>query len=121
LPLYWGTYPLLTKRLSNTDEVVTDAINVAHAKGFIGEGDTVVLTAGVVGNVRNATNLMMVRRIDRVLVRGAGIGGREVAGTLMTIKAPIQNPEEIVVGPQHILFADHRPLLHHPFAAQPAA
>ncbi|HQY91826.1 pyruvate kinase, partial [Caldilinea sp.] len=52
LALYWGTYPLLTKRLSNTDEVVTDAINMAHAKGFIGEGDTVVLTAGVVGNVR---------------------------------------------------------------------
>jgi pyruvate kinase len=106
LALYWGTYPLLTKRLSNTDEVVTDAINLAHARGYIGEGDTVVLTAGVVGNVRSATNLMMVRRIDRVLVRGAGIGGREVAGTLMTIKAPIQNPEEIVVGPQHILFAD---------------
>jgi pyruvate kinase len=79
LALYWGTYPLLTKRLSNTDEVVTDAINMAHAKGFIGEGDTVVLTAGVVGNVRSATNLMMVRRIDRVLVRGTGIGGREVS------------------------------------------
>jgi pyruvate kinase len=75
LALYWGTYPLLTKRLSNTDEVVNDAINVAQAKGFIGEGDTVVLTAGVVGNVRNATNLMMVRRIDRILARGMGIGG----------------------------------------------
>ncbi|MBK8799936.1 MAG: pyruvate kinase [Anaerolineales bacterium] len=106
LALYWGTYPLLTKRLSNTDEVVTDAINMAHAKGFIGEGDTVVLTAGVVGNVRSATNLMMVRRIDRVLVRGTGIGGREVSGVLMTIKAPIQNPEEILVGPQHIIFAE---------------
>jgi pyruvate kinase len=48
----------------------------------------------------------MVRRIDRVLVRGIGIGGREVAGTLMTIKPPIQNPEEIVVGPQHIILTD---------------
>ena len=27
LCLYWGTYPLLTRRLSNTDEVVTDAIS----------------------------------------------------------------------------------------------
>jgi pyruvate kinase len=49
---------------------------------------------------------MMVRRIDRVLVRGTGIGGREVSGVLMTIKAPIQNPEEILVGPQHIIFAE---------------
>jgi len=106
LALYWGTYPLLTKRLSNTDEVVTDAINLAHAKGYIGEGDTVVLTAGVVGNVRSATNLMMVRRIDRVLARGTGIGGREVAGVLMKIKPPVQNPEELFVGPQHIIYTE---------------
>ena len=106
LTLYWGTYPLLTKRLSNTDEVVTDAINVANARGYIGEGDTVVLTAGVVGNVRSATNLMMVRRIDRVLARGTGIGQREVAGILMHIKPPLGDGEDLVVGPQHILFAE---------------
>lgn len=106
LALYWGTHPLLTKRLSNTDEVVTDAINVAQAKGYVGEGDTVVLTAGVVGNVRSATSLMMVRRIDRVLVRGVGIGAREVAGILIKIDPPVKNPEEILVGPQHIIFAE---------------
>lgn len=107
LALYWGTYPLLTKRLSNTDEVVNDAINVAQAKGFIGEGDTVVLTAGVVGNVRNATNLLMVRRIDRILARGIGIGQREVAGTIVTVKPPLQDSDELLVGPQHIIYADH--------------
>jgi pyruvate kinase len=107
LALYWGTYPLLTKRLSNTDEVVNDAINVAQAKGFIGEGDTVVLTAGVVGNVRNATNLLMVRRIDRILARGMGIGQREVAGTIVTITPPLQDSDDLLIGPQHIIFADH--------------
>ncbi len=107
LALFWGTYPLLTKRLSNTDEVVTDAINVAQARGFVGEGDTVVLTAGVVGNVRNATNLLMIRRIDRVLARGVGIGQREVAGQLLTIHPPIDPGEDLQVGSQHIIFADH--------------
>jgi len=107
LALYWGTYPLLTKRLSNTDEVVNDAINVAQAKGFIGEGDTVVLTAGVVGNVRNATNLLMVRRIDRILARGMGIGQREVAGTIVTINPPVAENDEPLIGPQHIIFTDH--------------
>ncbi len=107
LALFWGTYPLLTKRLSNTDEVVTDAINVAQARGFVGEGDTVVLTAGVVGNVRSATNLLMVRRIDRVLARGIGIGQREVAGQILTIHPPIDPTQELIVGSQHIIFADH--------------
>jgi pyruvate kinase len=58
--------------------VVIDAINVAQRHGHIGPGDTVVLTAGVVGNVRNATNLLMVRTIERVLTRGTGLGQREV-------------------------------------------
>ncbi len=107
LALFWGTYPLLTKRLSNTDEVVTDAINVAQARGFVGEGDTVVLTAGVVGNVRNATNLLMIRRIDRVLGRGTGIGQREVAGQILTIHPPIDPNQDLQVGSQHIIFADH--------------
>jgi pyruvate kinase len=106
LTLYWGTYPLLTKRLSNTDEVVNDAILVAQAKGYVGEGDTVVLTAGVVGNVRNATNLLMVRRIDRVLARGFGIGQREVAGTILILRGPLADDEEVLVGPQQIIFTD---------------
>jgi pyruvate kinase len=106
LTLYWGTYPLLTKRLSNTDEVVNDAIQVAQAKGYVGEGDTVILTAGVVGNVRNATNLLMVRRIDRVLARGAGIGQREVAGRILVVRGPLADDEEMLVGPQQIIFTD---------------
>ena len=107
LALFWGIYPLLTKRLSNTDEVLTDAINVAQARGFVGEGDTVVLTAGMVGNVRSATNLLMVRRIERILARGTGIGQREIAGQVLTIHPPIDPNEDLVVGSQHIIFADH--------------
>jgi len=105
LCLFWGTYPLLTRRLSNMDEVVTDAINVAQRHGYVSPGDTVVLTAGVVGNVRNATNLMMVRTIERVLARGTGLGQREVAGRIRRITTPLPS-EEIPTGPQDILFVD---------------
>lgn len=105
LCMYWGTYPLLTRRLSNMDEVVTDAINVAQKYGYVSPGDTVVLTAGVVGNVRNATNLMMVRTIERVLARGSGLGQREIAGRIKRLTAPLAN-EEIAVGPQDILYIE---------------
>jgi pyruvate kinase len=103
LCLCWGTYPLLTRRLANTDEVVIDAINVAQRHGHIGPGDTVVLTAGVVGNVRNATNLLMVRTIERVLTRGTGLGQREVAGRIKRIDVPLLD-DTISVGPQDIIF-----------------
>lgn len=105
LCLYWGAYPLLTRRLSNVDEVVTDAIDVAQRFGHVGPGDTVVLTAGVVSTLRNATNLMMVRTIERVLVRGTGIGQREVTGRVRRISTPLKD-DSLLIGPQDILFAE---------------
>ncbi len=105
LALYWGTYPLLTRRLSNTDEVVNDAIDVAQRHGYLREGDTIILTAGVVGSVRSATNLLMVRSIEQVLARGIGLGQREVAGHLVRIHPPIRD-EDLAVGPQDILFCE---------------
>jgi len=103
--LHWGIYSLLTRRLNNTDEVVDDAINVARTRGFVSEGDTIVLTAGAVGSVRSATNLMIVRTIERVLARGAGLGQREVAGRILRIQPPL-NGEEMMIGPHDIIFAD---------------
>lgn len=104
LCLYWGTYPLLTRRLSNTDEVVSDAVTVAQEAGMVLPGDTVVLTAGVVGSARSATNLMMVRTIERVLVRGTGLGQREIAGRIISVKPPA-NGMDPMIGPQDIIFA----------------
>jgi len=105
LCLHWGIYPLLTRRLNTTDEVVADAVRVAQNAGHIHEGDTIVLTAGMVGGIRNATNLMMVRAIERVVARGIGLGQREVAGKVVRIRLPL-NGELPLVGPQDILFAD---------------
>ena len=105
LCLHWGIYSLLTRRLNNTDEVVNDAINVAQTKGYIKEGDTIVLTAGMVGSVRSATNLMLVRTIERVLARGMGLGQREVAGHIFRIQLPL-NGEEPLVGPHDIIYTE---------------
>jgi pyruvate kinase len=106
LCMFWGTYPLLTRRLANMDEVLTDAIAVAQRHGYVGPGDTVVLTAGVVGNVRSATNVMMVRTIERVLAQGMGLGQREVAGRIRRLSTPLAD-ENLLVGPQDIIYADH--------------
>ena len=104
LCIYWGIYPLLTRRLSTTDEVVNDAITVAQDAQMVNPGDTVILTAGVVGSVRSATNLMMVRTIERVLAEGTGLGQREIAGRIITIKTPV-NGDAPNIGPQDIIFA----------------
>lgn len=105
LCMHWGIHPLLTRRLNTTDEVVVDAIKVAQAHGFVREGDTIVLTAGTVGNIHNTTSLMMVRTIERVIARGAGIGQREVAGRIVRLQTPL-NGEQPLIGPQDILYIE---------------
>lgn len=105
LCLHWGIYPVLTRRLNTTDEVVVDAIKVAQAQNLVKEGDTIVLTAGTVGNIHNTTSLMMVRTIEKVIARGTGIGQREVAGRVVRIEPPI-NGEQPSVGPQDIIYSD---------------
>ena len=74
LCLNWGTYPLLTQELTNTDDVVEDAIQVTVKNGLANVGDVVVLTAGLVGKGRGATNLMMVRTVEDLDENGAEVG-----------------------------------------------
>lgn len=63
LCLNWGTYTLLTQEYKTTDLVVEDAIQTSVENEMVKVGDVVVITAGVVGQERGATNLMMVRTI----------------------------------------------------------
>ncbi|MBP7960564.1 MAG: pyruvate kinase [Caldilineaceae bacterium] len=106
LCLYWGVTALLSKRLNSTDEVVEDAIRVARENGFVKEGETVVITAGMVSGVPRMTNLLTVRTVERILAEGTGLGQRKVAGRLVHLKMPV-DPKKVNVGPDDIIFADY--------------
>ena len=76
LALSWGTYPLFTPGyFETTDDILTDAVTIAQEKGYVQRGDTIVLTAGITGYVKNSTNLMMVRNVERVLDKSSGMSG----------------------------------------------
>ncbi len=106
LCLYWGVTALLSKRLNSTDEVVEDAIRVAREEGYVKEGETVVITAGMVSGVPRMTNLLTVRTVERVLAEGIGLGQRKVAGRLVRLKMPV-DARKITVGPDDIIFAEY--------------
>lgn len=105
LCLHWGIYPLLTRQFSSTDEVVVGAVSAAQKAGYLEEGDTIILTAGMVGGVRSATNLMMVHSLERVLATGTGIGQREIVGRILRIQPPV-NGDANTVSPQDIIFTE---------------
>lgn len=65
LSLVWGVYPVITKAVSSTDEMIEEAVKTALASGFVKEGDVVVITAGVPVDQSGTTNLIKVHVVER--------------------------------------------------------
>lgn len=60
LALWWGIYPFVIERQTNTDELFRQAVDKAIETGMVKKGDIVVLTAGVPAGVSGTTNIMKV-------------------------------------------------------------
>ena len=101
LCLYWGVHPLLSKRFSNTDEMLADAIRAAKAHDLVKPGDIVVMTAGSAGSVPGTTNLIKVQAVERILTRGQGIGSSPVHGQVRSVGPPL--PRDLDIHPSDIL------------------
>ena len=59
----WGVIPLVIDEKTNSDDLFMEAVNAAKQAGYVRDGDTVVLTAGVPLGVSGTTNLMRVEVI----------------------------------------------------------
>lgn len=59
----WGVVPLVIDEKTNSDDLFMEAVNAAKNAGYVNDGDTVVLTAGVPLGVSGTTNLMRVEVI----------------------------------------------------------
>lgn len=89
LALYWGVHPLLSRRAPDTDSVIEDAVMTAQGAGLIHEGETVVITAGAIGRLPGATDLIKVYTLARTLVHGQGVGKQVVLGRVRRLEGPL--------------------------------
>ncbi|MFZ5642143.1 MAG: pyruvate kinase [Bacillota bacterium] len=80
MALVWGVQPLLVKRTTNTDSMITEAIEASLNSAMINPGALVVITAGVPVGVHGTTNLVKVHTVGDILARGTGIGTRAMTG-----------------------------------------
>jgi pyruvate kinase len=102
LALFWGVYPLISRRAPDTDTVIEEAVKTATEAGLVHEGETVIITAGTGGHAAGDTDLIKVYRLARVLCRGLGVGRDTVSGRVRRLEGPISEHEvlhrdEIVV------------------------
>lgn len=80
LAVVWGVYPVLSVKTESTDEIIDISIHSAMEKGYVKEGDLIVITAGIPVGVSGTTNLLKVHTIGKILLKGTGIGKDSVYG-----------------------------------------
>ena len=63
LLLSWGVIPIAVPLMSNTDELMEEALAASIKAGLLANGDTVIITAGVPTGRTGSTNLIKVHRV----------------------------------------------------------
>ncbi len=85
MQMYWGVKPLLGAQAKGTDELIELSLQRAKEEGFLKEGDSVVVTAGMnVGKI-GSTNLIKVINLETAIVHGVGIGKNAVIGVICKV------------------------------------
>ncbi|NEQ45814.1 MAG: pyruvate kinase [Leptolyngbya sp. SIOISBB] len=101
LQLVWGVRPLIVLDLPSASQTFQAAMNIAQEKGFLREGDLVVMTAGTLQGVSGSTDLIKVDIVTAVLGNGVGIGEGSVSGRARIAHSGMDvtdfNPGEILV------------------------
>jgi len=94
---------LLVLDLASTEGTVQAAIGMAQEKGWLSEGDLVVMTAGTLQGVAGSTDLIKVEVVTAVLGRGTGIGQAAVSGRARVARTAQEsgsfNSGEILIAP----------------------
>ncbi|MDV2684789.1 pyruvate kinase [Alkalihalophilus lindianensis] len=98
LSLVWGVYPLLGQNAETTDEMLDSTVNTAVKAGQIGQGDLVVITAGVPVGETGTTNLMKVHVIGEVVAKGQGIGRRSASGKVVVAQNAQEANDKVTEG-----------------------
>lgn len=70
LSVYWGVYPIVAELFESTDEMIDNTAAIAKERGFVHDGELVVITAGLPINFVGSTNMIKVHLIGEVLVQG---------------------------------------------------
>ncbi|SDZ21580.1 pyruvate kinase [Proteiniborus ethanoligenes] len=85
LMLVWGVYAILSSSVDSTDEVIDSSVESAIKKGYIKQGDLIVITAGIPVGVAGSTNLIKVHIVGEILIKGTGIGNTSAKGKICIV------------------------------------
>ncbi|MCS7293516.1 MAG: pyruvate kinase alpha/beta domain-containing protein, partial [Gloeomargarita sp. SKYBB_i_bin120] len=86
LQLVWGVRPLLVLELPTAGQTFQVAMAMAQERGWLKEGDLVVMTAGTLPGVPGSTDLIKVGMVSAQLAQGIGVGQGLVSGRARVLR-----------------------------------
>lgn len=105
LSMSWGVTPIMVDFKDNTDDLFCHAVEMTKRQGLVGDGDVVVITAGVPIGIAGTTNLLKVHVVGDVLVSGHGVNKLTSVGNLCVARTEEEalknfNQNDILVIPE---------------------
>ncbi|MCE4989267.1 pyruvate kinase [Staphylococcus hominis] len=86
LALVWGAYPVVKKGRKTTDDLLNNAVATAVATEKVGNGDLIIITAGVPTGEKGTTNMMKLHLVGDEIAKGQGVGRRSTTGKTVISK-----------------------------------
>jgi pyruvate kinase len=88
LTLSWGIFPVYIGKPPNLDSLIDESVNACLEKGYIKNGDLIVITAGILTGIPGGTNIMKIHVVAKEIAKGMGVGKGIIKGTIKVIPAP---------------------------------
>ena len=114
LALWWGVQPVRLSEMSDINVAAREAINTCVNKGFLPEGELVVITAGVPVGRPGSTNVVEVLTTGTILLSGTPLSHRNATGKVCIARTPQEAIEKATPGCILVvrqLNEDYRPVL----------
>jgi pyruvate kinase len=86
LLVYWGIYPIITEMVSNSDEMLNNALKAAIDSNYVENFETLVVVAGTPINSPVMLNMIKVHKICNILGRGLKGFGNIMSGRVVKAK-----------------------------------
>ncbi|MBD3948666.1 pyruvate kinase [Tuanshanicoccus lijuaniae] len=98
LSVSWGVEAFVINRPGSTDHMIDLATELVQEKGYVSEGDLVIITAGVPVGESGTTNLMKIQVIGTQLAKGVGVGKEHFIGKAIIAEDAATANEAATIG-----------------------
>ncbi|MBK0348096.1 pyruvate kinase [Aerococcaceae bacterium zg-ZJ1578] len=98
LSVSWGVEAFVINRPGSTDHMIDLATDLVQEKGYVTEGDLIIITAGVPVGEAGTTNLMKIQVIGTQLAKGEGVGQDHFIGKAIIAEDAATANEAATIG-----------------------